>query len=155
MAAKDFYHNKLKNALIKEGWLITHDPYIFDYLWSRQWNHRIMDKLSTYSNYVVELLETYLHPGLESPIHEHLVIDREHHHYQFLREGWVDKNTFQMGIVLHFQIKADGKIWILANWTEDDVAGELVERGVLKQDIVLAFQPESVRKLSGYAAAWR
>jgi XisI protein len=112
-----------------------------------------MDKLSTYSNYVVELLETYLHPGLESPIHEHLVIDREHHHYQFLREGWVDKNTFQMGIVLHFQIKADGKIWILANWTEDDVAGELVERGVLKQDIVLAFQPESVRKLSGYAAA--
>jgi XisH protein len=32
MAAKDFYHNKLKNALIKEGWLITHDPYIFDYL---------------------------------------------------------------------------------------------------------------------------
>jgi len=55
--------------------------------------------------------------------------------------------------VLHFQIKADGKIWILANWTEDDVALELVERGVLKQDIVLAFQPESVRNLSGYAAA--
>jgi hypothetical protein len=112
-----------------------------------------MDKLSTYSNYVVELLKTYLHPGLESPIHEHLVIDRENHHYQFLREGWVDKNTFQMGIVLYFQIKADGKIWILANWTEDDVARELVDRGVPKQDIVLAFQPESVRKLSGYAAA--
>jgi hypothetical protein len=30
MAAKDFYHDKLKNALIKDGWLITHDPYIID-----------------------------------------------------------------------------------------------------------------------------
>jgi hypothetical protein len=112
-----------------------------------------MDKLSTYGNYIVDLLKTYLHPGLESPIHEHLVIDRENHHYQFLREGWADKNTFQMGIVLHFSIKPDGKIWILANWTEDDVAQELVDRGVPKQDIVLAFQPESVRKISGFAIA--
>ncbi len=30
MAAKDFYHNKVKNALIKDGWNITHDPYIID-----------------------------------------------------------------------------------------------------------------------------
>ena len=30
MAAKDFYHDKLKNALIKDGWLVTHDPYIID-----------------------------------------------------------------------------------------------------------------------------
>ncbi len=25
--ARDFYHQKVKNALIKDGWLITHDPY--------------------------------------------------------------------------------------------------------------------------------
>jgi XisH protein len=25
--AKDFYHNVVKNALIKDGWHITHDPY--------------------------------------------------------------------------------------------------------------------------------
>jgi len=112
-----------------------------------------MDKLDTYGRYIVEILESYLHPGLDSPIHEHLIIDREHHHYQFMREGWVEKNTFQMGIVLHFSIKPDGKIWILANWTEDDVAQELVDRGVPKNDIVLAFQPEYARKLSGYAAA--
>lgn len=112
-----------------------------------------MDKLNIYSDILVDLLRSYLHPGLDSPIHEHLVVDREHHHYQLLREGWVDKNTFQMGIVLYFQIKPDGKIWIVANWTEDDVAKELVERGAEKQDIVLAFQPESVRKISGYAAA--
>ncbi len=27
MPAKNRYHNIVKNALIKEGWIITHDPY--------------------------------------------------------------------------------------------------------------------------------
>jgi hypothetical protein len=27
MPARDIYHNGVKNALIKEGWTITHDPY--------------------------------------------------------------------------------------------------------------------------------
>jgi len=26
MSAKDRYHNCVKNALIKDGWVITHDP---------------------------------------------------------------------------------------------------------------------------------
>lgn len=25
--AKDFFHSAFKNALLKEGWKITHDPY--------------------------------------------------------------------------------------------------------------------------------
>ncbi|HWE39686.1 MAG TPA: element excision factor XisH family protein [Isosphaeraceae bacterium] len=27
MPAKDFYHDTFKNALVKDGWTITHDPY--------------------------------------------------------------------------------------------------------------------------------
>lgn len=27
MPAKDFYHDIVRNALIKDGWTITHDPY--------------------------------------------------------------------------------------------------------------------------------
>jgi len=26
MPAKDIYHNVVKNALIRDGWIITHDP---------------------------------------------------------------------------------------------------------------------------------
>ena len=26
MPAKDIYHDTVKNALIKDGWVITHDP---------------------------------------------------------------------------------------------------------------------------------
>ncbi|MEM7655608.1 MAG: element excision factor XisH family protein [Bacteroidota bacterium] len=31
MAAKDFFHEQVKAALLREGWLITHDPYSIDY----------------------------------------------------------------------------------------------------------------------------
>lgn len=27
--AKDLYHDKVKNALEKEGWVITDDPFVF------------------------------------------------------------------------------------------------------------------------------
>jgi hypothetical protein len=27
MSAKDTYHNCVRNALVKDGWTITHDPY--------------------------------------------------------------------------------------------------------------------------------
>lgn len=27
MAAKDFYHETVKQALMADGWVITHDPY--------------------------------------------------------------------------------------------------------------------------------
>ncbi len=30
MSRKDKYHELVKNALIQEGWIITHDPYAFD-----------------------------------------------------------------------------------------------------------------------------
>ena len=28
MPAKDIYHDNCKQALIKDGWTITHDPYL-------------------------------------------------------------------------------------------------------------------------------
>lgn len=31
MPAKDIYHDQIRNALIKDGWTITHDPYVVQY----------------------------------------------------------------------------------------------------------------------------
>ena len=41
---------------------------------------------------------------------------------------------------MHFDIK-DGKIWVQHDGTEIGVANELVELGVAKEDIVLAYHP--------------
>ncbi len=112
-----------------------------------------MEKLKQYSEAIVDLLKEYVHDNLQNGIEEHLISDAEHGHFQVLRVGWANESTFRMGILLHFQLKTDGKIWILANWTEDDVAQLLMQRGVQKQDIVLGFQPEYIRPHSGYAVA--
>lgn len=112
-----------------------------------------MEKLKKYGTAVVDLLKEYVHDQAQNNIEEHLLTDFEHGYFQVLRTGWADKDTFRMGILLHIQIKSDGKVWILANWTEDDVAQALVQRGVNKDDIVLGFQPEFIRPYSGYAVA--
>lgn len=31
MPAKDLYHDSVKQALIKDGWTITHDPYTLSF----------------------------------------------------------------------------------------------------------------------------
>jgi hypothetical protein len=32
MPARDAFHNAVRNALIKDGWTITEDPYVIQYL---------------------------------------------------------------------------------------------------------------------------
>jgi ketopantoate reductase len=57
--------------------------------------------------------------------------------YQLVNVGWKDDSTRIYGCVLHVDIK-DGKIWVQHDGTEEAIAEQLVERGVPKQEIVLA-----------------
>jgi len=50
---------------------------------------------------------------------------------------------------MHLDIRNE-KIWIFYNSTEHDIAADLVDLGVPKQDIVLGFHP-LVREMSDYA----
>ena len=56
------------------------------------------------------------------------------------------RNKFY-GCPIHIDIK-DGKIWIERDFTEVGVANELVELGVPKTDIVLAFRSPFVRQFT-------
>ena len=78
-----------------------------------------------------------------------MVFDREGHHYQLLNVGW-DRQRRIWGCLLHIDIK-DGKIWIERDGTQEGVANELVEMGVSKQDIVLAFHAPYKRPYTGFA----
>ena len=53
------------------------------------------------------------------------------------------------GSVIHLDI-IDGKIWLQYDGTNRPVADELMEAGVPKEDIVLAFHPARVRPLTGF-----
>ena len=54
------------------------------------------------------------------------------------------------GCIMHLEIR-DGKVWIQYDGTEDGVALELVQRGIPRDQIVLAFKPQTVRKYTDYA----
>ena len=76
------------------------------------------------------------------------VFDSERDHYQLLYVGWRG-NKRDFGCVLHLDIK-QGKIWIQHDGTEEGIANRLVEMGVPKQDIILAFHEPYVRQFTGF-----
>ncbi len=110
-----------------------------------------MEKIKKYGNIISEIVKKY--ERADNPIETNVIIDEKNGHYQVLRIGWADRDTFMLRIILYFQIKPDGKIWILANWTEDEVEDILIENGVKKSDIVLGLFPEYIRPDTGFAVA--
>ncbi|AFY30704.1 XisI protein [Calothrix sp. PCC 7507] len=77
------------------------------------------------------------------------VLDTEHDHYLLLHTGWRG-NRRTHGCSLHLDIK-DGKIWIQHDGTEVGMATQLLELGVPKENIVLAFHSPYMRQFTEFA----
>ncbi len=112
-----------------------------------------MEKVAKYQQILCEILEEYgnLKKSLTPNIKTQTMIDNVHQHYQLLSVGWYN-DRFVYTVAFHFDI-IDGKVWILQNNTDVLIADELIERGILKTDIVLGFIPEKFRSLEGFAVA--
>jgi hypothetical protein len=98
--------------------------------------------------FLQEEADSKIIPGIEFQV----ITDTKNNHFQLVETGWYEKQ-FIHSVVFHFQIKLDGKIWLLANNTDILVAEELVKKGVPASDIVIGFHPESVRQFTGFAVA--
>ena len=114
-----------------------------------------MEKITRYSAILTVFLEAYaaIPSAVPSDVHYELMIDNQRKHYELLKMGFSKKQVFIHAAIFHFQIKEDGKIWILVNNTDLLVADELIENGVSREDIVIGFQHPTVRKYTGYAVA--
>ena len=107
-----------------------------------------MDKLN-YPELVQKILKGHLGNHLNNNTEVHLIFDTESDRYQLLHIGWEGlKRVF--GCIIYVEIK-DHIIWIERDGTEIGVANELVEAGVPKQDIVLAFHAPYKRKFTEFA----
>lgn len=87
----------------------------------------------------------------DEELHDEILIDKQKRHYFLLWLGFDVQGSFTDKILIHFQIKENGKIWILANWTENLLAVLLMEKGVAQKDIVIGFRPKNVRITTKYA----
>jgi XisI protein len=103
-----------------------------------------------YRSIIRQLLTQYAaYKPCHGDIETQTLFDCEHDRYQVVSVGWDNKQRVY-GCSMHLDLK-DDKIWIQINNTELDIGQDLVDRGVPKQDIVIGFQPPSIRKFSGYA----
>jgi hypothetical protein len=80
-----------------------------------------------------------------------LLFDTQRDHYQLVQVGW-QENRRVYGCLVHVDIKNE-KIWIQRDGTEIGIANELVQAGVPKKDIVLAFQSPYKRQFTEYAVS--
>src|ERR671933_745548 len=108
-----------------------------------------MDKLTAYRQHIRDLLTEYsrYRPSY-GQVEVEQIIDATGDHYQLLTVGW-NRHQRIHGCIIHIDIK-DGKIWIQHDGTEEGIANRLVEIGVPKQDIILAFHEPYVRQFTGF-----
>lgn len=110
-----------------------------------------MDRISAYRGIVEQVLRDHpAHPpgrGLET----RLIVDREQDDYLLLDVGWGETGRVHC-VFAHIRLQA-GKVWIEKDGTEKGFAVELVEAGIPRDDIVLAFYRPHRRKLTDFAVA--
>jgi hypothetical protein len=75
-----------------------------------------------------------------------IVIDDERGHYILFSVGWQGNKREYLPFV-HIDVKQDGKVWLQHDGTDQRIAMWLVDLGVPKQNIVLAFQHPDRRPL--------
>ena len=73
-------------------------------------------------------------------------------HYLLFNNAWKGGKRYY-GCFLHIDIHPDGRVWLQHDGTDQKIAEMLMEAGIHREDIVLAFQPPSVRPYSGFAVA--
>jgi hypothetical protein len=109
-----------------------------------------MEKLN-YCELVQTILKFHSDNHLDNETEVQLIFDTERDRYQVVHLGWEEQRRVY-GCIIHVDIK-DGKIWIQRDGTEVGVANELVNAGVPKKDIVLAFQSPYKRQFTEYAVS--
>jgi hypothetical protein len=110
-----------------------------------------MDKIADYSTLIVQLIDVYAQfvPS-HGDITPMVSYDRERHRYILLNVGWNGTRRVH-SLILHVHI-SDEKIWIEHDGTPPPgYALALVERGVPKEDIVLAFHHAQKRPFTEFA----
>ena len=110
-----------------------------------------MDLLNTeYRDIVEKILQDYADfLDSDDDVEVEVVFDRPRDRYLLVEAGW--QHGYRIyGTLLHVDI-VEGRLWIQHDGTEDGIAGELVEAGIPKQDIVLGYRSSEGRKLTGFA----
>lgn len=109
-----------------------------------------MDDVSRYREIIKQIIHKYAqHKPSYGDVAIEVIFDESNDHYELMLAGWHEPYRIH-GPALHLDIRG-GKVWIQFDGTEDGVAGELVEAGIPRERIVLAFKAPTMRRHTGFA----
>ncbi|MFK7948547.1 MAG: element excision factor XisI family protein, partial [Saprospiraceae bacterium] len=80
------------------------------------------------------------------------LFDDVHGQYMLYKYGWGNQGRIY-GNVAHFEIAEDGKIWVHHDGTSLELVQQLLDKGIPKSEIVIAYQPDYVREELGFAVS--
>lgn len=107
-----------------------------------------MDTLTNYQQIVAEVLNEINTKLTNQKDRETLLsIDHQHGQYILISDGWEDTKRYYNPIV-HIEIKPDNSVWLRHDNTDLEIGQELVDRGIARKDIVLAFYSPQMRKFA-------
>ena len=108
--------------------------------------------MDNYVTLIKAILSEYAKfPPSHGQIQAQLIFDDERKNYQLMFIGW-DINRRVHSIIIHVRL-LNNKIWVEWDGTHESIALLLVEQGVPREDIVLAFHPPEMRPFTEFAVA--
>ncbi len=111
-----------------------------------------MDRVAEYRHAIKQIITRYVEILNRRPTPNQetfAVFDEERDHYFIQTIGWDDTRRIWNTPVYVRIHKA--KIWIEVDWLEQGIATDLLEAGIPKEDIVLAFHHPSIRPYTEFA----
>ena len=111
-----------------------------------------MVKLETMREIIEKVLTACTEPPFaEEGIETELVFDRPRDRYLLVEIGW-ENNMRVHQTVAHLDI-INEKVWIQLDKIPNGIANDLLDNGMSKDEIVLGFRSEALRKMSEFALA--
>ena len=111
-----------------------------------------MEKLTHYSAILARLIADEAdRASTATDVEVCVICDPVRHHYQLLYLGW-QGITRVFSPLIHLRLH-NGKVWIEQDGTEEGIATRLLDAGIPREEIVLAFYSPHKRQYTEFAVA--
>lgn len=112
-----------------------------------------MDRIENYRRILEKTVKRHAQfQPANGNIQTHAVCDRDADEYMVIDSGWNEKGRRIYDVVLHFRILNEN-IHVERDNTDAEVVRELLEAGIEKDDIILAYNALPFQKLDELIAA--
>jgi hypothetical protein len=110
-----------------------------------------MEKIELYKDIIQQELEYRQAIKISNAptLSRHLIINKERTEFILIDVGWF-KSRYISDVIFHIGVVND-KVWLHNDFTDIGIADYLVERGIPKSDIILAFLPKYAQELTDFA----